>query len=340
MKKTLAVLLLIATSASAQTSRREAFPSDFKPSPCAPNVETVCKSFSPERLREAAGVYRAFHIDDKWLAAHWNELTAAYKPLCAKMSSCMTVKDNIWQYCRDMLHDDFLQVCDRYPAGSEDREHCLMVSLTYYIGLGSHEELSKQAHACTDAQPQGPERTLEAWMNPEKIPLDFNGAIDVYAYDAETHIPVRALLEIDSGKLRPTEGPIPKTGYPNKWTARLKRVPRADGHSDIVLPTLTLKATNYKPLSFKLNMDLPRMTVTMSPSSDQLKVGMNTITVTAKDVATGAPVEARVMAGNMVLGRTNTPLELELTDRDQLPEIWVTSLYDRYSDAVVMKGAK
>jgi hypothetical protein len=340
MKKTLAVLLLLAMSASAQTRRRETFPSDFKPSPCAPAVETVCKSFTPVSLRAAAGTYRAFHIDDKWLAAHWQELVAAYQPLCAKMSSCMTVVDNTWQYCRDLLRLEFMAVCNRYPEGSYDHEQCSMVSVVYHIGFGSHEELMKQAHACTAEQPQGPERTLEAWVNPEKIPLDFNGAIDVHAYDAETHIPVRALLEIDSGKLRSTEGPDPKTGYPNKWTARLKRVPRADGHSDVVLPTLTLKATGYKPLSFKLNMDMPRMNVEMSPSPDQLKVGMNTITVTARDTATGAPVEARVMAGNMVLGNTNKALELELTDRDQLPEIWVTSLYDRYSDVVVFKGAK
>lgn len=340
MKKTLAVLLLLASSALAQTTRREEFPSDYKPSPCAPSTEAACKSFTQSQLREAAGTYRAFHIDDKWLSAHWNELTGAYKPLCAKMANCLTVRDNTWQYCRDIMRDDFLAVCDRYPAGSEDREHCSMVSLTYFIGLASHQPLQEEAHACAAAQPPGAERTLEAWVSPEKVPLDFNGEIRFYAYDAETHIPVRALLEIDSGKLRSLEGPVPKTGYPNLWTARLKRVPRADGHSDVVLPTVTLKATGYKPLTFRLNMDLPRMNVEMTPSADQLRVGKNTVTITARDVATGAPVEARVMAGNMILGRTNQPLELELTERDRLPEIWVTSLYDRYSDVVVSKGAK
>ncbi|HEY0155697.1 MAG TPA: hypothetical protein VGF28_00240 [Thermoanaerobaculia bacterium] len=339
MKKTLAVLLLLAASASAQTKRPEMFPSDYKPSPCAPAVEKVCKSFTPVRLRDAAGDYRAFHIDDKWLAAHWDELMAAYKPLCAKMSNCMTVVDNTWQYCRDLVRLEFLAVCERFPKGSKDRENCEMISVVYHIGFGNHDALEKEAHACAAAQPQA-ERTLEAWLWPEKIPLDFNGEIDVHAYDAETRIPVRALLEIDAGKLRSIEGPVAKTGYPNKWTARLKRVPRADGHSDVVLPTVTLKATGYKPLTLTVPMEVPRMTVSMSPSPSELKVGMNTITVTAKDAATGAPVEARVMAGKMVLGHTNKALELELTDRDQLPEIWVTSLFDRYSDAVVVSGTK
>lgn len=339
MKKTLALLLLLATSALAQTTtKREEFPSDYKPAACAPATDAVCKSYTQAKLREAAGTYRAFHIDDKWLAAHWDELIAAYTPICAKMASCMTVRDNTWQYCRDMMRDDFVAVCDRYPKGSVDAENCGMVSLTYFIGLPSHQALQEEALACTASQPQGAERTLAAWVDPEKIPLDFNGQIRFYAYDAETHIPVRALLEIDAGKLISIEGPVPKTGYANKWTARLKRVPRADGHSDVVLPTVTLKATGYKPLTFKLNMDVPRMKVEMTPST--LQVGKNTVTVTARDVATGAPVEARVMAGKMVAGRTNEPFELELTEQDQLPEIWVTSLYDRYSDAVVSKGAK
>ncbi len=341
MKKTLAVLLLLATSAVAQTTtRREEYPSDYKPSPCAPATEETCKSYTAAKLREAAGTYRAFHIDDKWLTAHWAELSAAYTPLCAKMANCMTIRDNTWQYCRDIMRDDFLAVCDRFPKGSDDAENCGMASLTYFIGLNSHQHLQEQAHACAAEQPPGPQRTLAAWVSPEKIPLDFKGELHVYAYDAESHIPVRALLEIDSGKIRSIEGPVPKTGYPNLWTARLKRAPRADGHSDVVLPTVTLKATGYKPLTFKLNMDLPRMNVTMTPPADQLKVGKNVVTINARDAATGAPVEARVMAGNMVVGRTNQPLELELTERDRLPEIWVTSLYDRYSDAVVVKGAK
>jgi hypothetical protein len=341
MKKTLAaLLLLLATSALAQTTRREEFPSDYKPAPCAPDTDSVCKSLSQPKLREAAGTYRAFHIDDKWLAAHWTELTAEYRKICGKIASCMTLRDNTWQYCRDIMHDDFLAVCDRFPKGSEDAEQCGMVSLTYFIGLPSHQPLQEEAYACVAAQPQAPERTLEAWVDPEKVPLDFKGEIRFYAYDAETHIPVRALLEIDAGKLVSTEGPVPKTGYPNIWTARLKRVPRADGHADVVAPTVTLKATGYKPLTFKLNMDVPRMKVEMTPSADQLKVGKNTVTVTARDVTTGAPVEARVMAGKMIAGRTNQPFELELTEQDQLPEIWVTSLYDRYSDAVVSKGAK
>jgi hypothetical protein len=75
----------------------------------------------------------------------------------------------------------------------------------------------------------------------------------------------------------------------------------------------------------------------MTPSPDQLKPGKNIITVTARDAATGKPVEARVMAEDMAVGETNKPFELQLTRRDKRPEIWVTSLFDRYSDVVVAK---
>jgi hypothetical protein len=115
------------------------------------------------------------------------------------------------------------------------------------------------------------------------------------------------------------------------------RVPNADGHRDIGAPTVTLNATGYKPLTIPIEMDVPKAIVEMSPAADQLKPGMNTITVTARDAATGEPAELRVMVGDRVLGNVNQPLQFEWPQGQKRPEIWVTSLYDQYSDAVVAK---
>jgi hypothetical protein len=81
------------------------------------------------------------------------------------------------------------------------------------------------------------------------------------------------------------------------------------------------------------------MTVTMDPDPSKLKRGKNTVTITARDAATGTPVEARVMGGSSVLGKTNVPFELEIVKGQKRPEIWVTSLYDRYNDVVVVSAS-
>jgi hypothetical protein len=211
-----------------------------------------------------------------------------------------------------------------------------MFTMTYWVGLKAKGGLQEEAQKCMAAQPQT-EKTLQAFVVQQNIGPDFNGELRVHAYDADTHIPVRAYLNIDAGKLQSIEGPVPRTGYPNKWRGHLKRVPNADGHFDVVTPTATLTAEGYKTLTFPMPIDVSKMIVEMTPSPDQLKPGKNIITVTARDAATGKPVEARVMAEDMAVGETNKPFELQLTRRDKRPEIWVTSLFDRYSDVVVAK---
>ncbi|HEX8255200.1 MAG TPA: hypothetical protein VF846_18815 [Thermoanaerobaculia bacterium] len=340
MKKALGILLLLATSAFGQDAPREIFPDDYTPSPCAADADAVCASFSRSRLTQAAGTYRAYHIDDKWLDKHFDELRTWFRPLCAKMGNCFTVKDNDWVYCLDVMRDDFIAVCDRFPEGSVDREQCSMTALIYYIGLGAKTKLHEQAQSCMAMQPPQGERTLVAWVK-EKIRPGVRGDLTIHAYDAQSKIPVRARITLDGGtRVKSREGPIPKTGYTNEWTPRLKRVPNAEGHFDVAVPIVTLEATGYKPLQFALPMELSKMIVEISPAVADLKVGKNIITVSARDAVTGAPIEARVMAGSMVVGATNQPLELELTSRDQRPEIWVTSLFDRYSDVVVAPGVK
>ncbi|MDQ3280960.1 MAG: hypothetical protein M3Q69_06075 [Acidobacteriota bacterium] len=339
MKKLLGLFLLaLAPSLFAQDADRVLYPDDYKPSPCAPDAKVTCQAFPQSRASEFAATFRGFNLHQEWADAHWDEMMQAFLPLCRKISNCFTTVDNDWVFCTDIMKDEFLAACDKFEKGSDDHTQCVMFAMTYYVGLGAKTKVDAQAKACVKALPPAPEKTMTAWMKPAKLKVDHDGRIWVTAYDADTHIPVRALLTIDGGgKLQSTDNPDPTTGYPAIYRLRLKRVPNAEGHRDVVAPTATLKATGYKPYTFTLPVDVPRMTVEMSPCPDQLKVGQNTITITARDAETGKPVRARVMAEDMVLGDTNVPLELTLTPKDKRPEIWVTSLYDRYNDVVVAK---
>lgn len=334
MKKTI-LFLLLALPAIAENPTREAFPSDYKPSPCAADTAAVCQSFVQSRMTEYGATFRGFNLSQEWVNAHWDEMTKLFTPLCAKIANCFTVKGNDWVFCVDLLRADFLATCDRYPANSEDRTQCTMFALTYYIGLGAKTKLHATAQECIGGEAAPAERSLEAWIEPQTFVWGVDGELTVHAYDAETHIPVRARLTIDGGTLRSTEGPVPTTGYPSKWRAGLKRVPNTQGHRDVVAPTATLTANGYQTLTFPIAIDVPALIVAMTPPVTQLKRGMNTITVTAHDAATGEPVRMRVMAGDRVLGNTNTPLPFEVKRGEKRPEIWVTSLWDRYSDVVV-----
>jgi hypothetical protein len=336
MKKSLAFLLLVASSAFAQAPIRDKFPDDYKPSPCAADTDAVCESHPKNRFKAAGLTYRGYDIETEWINAHWDEMREAFKPVCAKVGNCFTGAGNDPVYCLHLLQEDFFNKCERFPAGSSDRDQCDMFATIYWMGLNANAPRQQESQKCMAAQPQT-EKTLQAFIVQENIRPNFNGELQVHAYDADTHIPVRAYMTIDTGTLKSTEGPVPRTGYPNKWRGRLKRVPNADGHFDVVAPTVTLTAAGYETLTFPMPIEVPKMIVEMTPSPDQLKPGKNVITVTARDAATGKPVEARVMAEDMVAGETNKPFELELTRRDRRPEIWVTSLFDMYNDAVVAK---
>jgi len=83
----------------------------------------------------------------------------------------------------------------------------------------------------------------------------------------------------------------------------------------------------------------PKVIVEMLPPPEKLKSGQNTVTVTARDAEAGKPVELRVMVGTKPAGESNKPFVLELKGKKR-PEIWTTSLFDAYSDVVVMKATK
>jgi hypothetical protein len=326
------LLFLLALPALAQPLR-ESFPADYKPSPCAADPAAVCKSFEKHRIPDYGATLRGFDIKTDWLDAHWDEMLQQFAPLCTKIANCFTVKDNTWVWCIDLMREDFLNTCERFPEGSEDRKQCRMAATVYFIGIANISGLHKTSQECAAGQNSPALRTLEAWVQPQTMGLDYDGDFTVFAYDAETHIPVRAALSVDAGKVKLTDGPA-KTGTLLGWRAGLKRVTNAGKRSEIVRPTATLEATGYKTLTIPLPIEVPTAKVEMTPPVTQLKPGANTITVTAVDTATGNPVEMRVMAGDTVLGNTNQPLRLDLK-RGKRPEIWVTSLFDRYSDMVV-----
>jgi opacity protein-like surface antigen len=341
MKKVLLLLLLatsLATSAFADDTVREIFPSDYTPSPCAADPASICESFPVSRISAGAALYRGFQLRQDWAYAHWDEMMAAFRPFCTKVASCFTIKDNDWVYCLDLARQDFLDTCNRFPEGSDDRDQCRMFAVTYYIGLGGKSQQHAKAQECSTNAADSVTRKLKAWIEPQTYDLKYNGPLTIYAYDAETHIPVRARMAIDGGKLQYTEGPFNTSGYPSIWTAGLARVLTPDGHRQFIPPTATLTATGYEPLTLPIVIDAPKLLVEMSPSADQLKPGINTINVTTRDAATGKPVEMRVMAGDLVLGNANAPLTIELKRGQKRPEIWVTSLYDHYSDYVIAKA--
>ncbi|HYI08209.1 MAG TPA: hypothetical protein VEK57_03980 [Thermoanaerobaculia bacterium] len=342
MKTLLAVLLLAGASLfAAGAPKREVFPSDYTPQSCAPSAEAVCESFPMRKITEFAAAFRRFDIDGKWVDDHGEEMRQAFLPLCGKIGHCYTVAQNDSVFCWDLALDDFMATCNRFPAGSRDFDQCTMFAKTYYIGLGAKLDLHKQTQSCAAQTPSAGERTLTYWMTPETIGPEYNGKLTIYAFDAETKLPVKANVSMDSlSELRYTQGPVTTAGYMLLWEGKPKRVPNAEGHRDVIAPTVKLEAKGYQPLTFEMPMTIPKMILEMTPAANRLKRGKNSLTITARDAETGKPVEARVMAGDIVLGDTNKPLELEIARGEKRPEIWVTSLFDRYSDVVVAPAQK
>jgi hypothetical protein len=332
MRPLIAILLLLATPALGH----EIFPSDYKPAPCADPAK-VCKSFPQSQIAEIAGL-RGFDIGQEWVDAHWNELAAALAPMCAKMATCFATPGNDFVFCNDVLALQAKSLCDRYPAGSKDREKCSFFLPTYLAGIDRNSrEPWTEMQACAAKQAPAGERTFEHWME------QGDGFFTVYAIDSETRVPVRALLHIQSAKpIHAEDVPDgrPTTFYKTPWKPQLVRVANADGHRDVVPPVVRIEAPGYRTESFSMPVAVPKMIVEMNPPLRKLRRGKNRVTITARDATTGAPVEARVMGGEHVLGKTNVPFELEWRKGQKRPEIWITNLYDRYSDVVVAPAEK
>ena len=334
MPRLLAILILLAPAALA----REPFPSDYKPSPCAQRAK-VCRSFPQSQIADVAGL-RGWDIGSEWVNKHWAALTGAMEPMCEKFATCMATPGNDWLFCNDVLAIEAKTICERYPDGSKDREKCTYFMNTYLHGIDRNSgEPWREMQACAAQQPKSAqERTFEYWMVPATFDASYPGHFTVYAIDTETRVPVQARLHITSKEQIRAEDVadgLPTTFYKVPWKISFVRVPNAQGHRDLVAPEVRIEAPGYKTQSFTLPVNVPKMNVAMNPPLAKLKRGRNTVTITAVDAATGKPVEARVMGGHAVLGKTNEPFELEIKKGEKRPEIWVTNLFERYSDVVV-----
>lgn len=341
MKTLLAILLITAPLTLADAPKREAFPSDYVPHRCAPS--DLCGSVSRGQIVEYAATLRAFDLDRDWLRKNWDDLVASMKPICDKVASCIATPGNEYVFCTDLIRDEFLATADQFPRESEDYRQWKMTALTYYIShFRSFRLAHKEAQAC--AKPTATDkRRLDVWMNPERIGPDYDGTLTIYAVDAETRVPIMAEVSFEGQKVvRAKDAPMgkPTVTYPLEWAVTFNRVPSANGHRDLVPPTVRVEAKGYDPVTFTMPVEVPRMKVEMTPRARRLRTGRNTITVTARDAKTGELVEARVMAGDTVLGETNKPLVLEIPRGAKRPEIWVTSLFDRYSDVVVARAGR
>lgn len=336
MKRLLVLLMLAVPSLAHDT--RERFPSDYKPQPCAP--QDICKSFERVEFASWAGMHRRLPVDQEWVNSHWDEMTTAFRPLCAKIASCMAVPGNDWLYCADFMRWDFLETANRFPPDSRDYDQWKMSALVFYIGLDKAIlAAAPQAQACAREKAVPGERKLEAWTSPAKIGPDYKGILTIYAIDAETRIPVKAHITVEGqqlGSANDSPDGKPMSHYPFPWPVTLNPVPNAEGHRDLVVPNAILTAEGYAVATVPIPYEVPKVLVEMEPPASKLKRGTNEVTIKARDAATGQPVELRVMAGTRILGKTNRPLTLEITGKR--PEIWVTSMFNRYGDVVVARG--
>jgi hypothetical protein len=338
--KTLIALLLFALPLAAETPR-EIYPSDYKPLLCA--AKDVCKTYDRVDFARWAGAHRKLPIRQEWVDKHWDELSAAFAPICRKIANCLASPGNTdWVFCTDFMRGDFLATADRFEKGTDDYDQWLMSSLMWYHGLDNAIMAGqKEAKACLDAQPPSEGRTLEVWTKPATIGPDYNGNLIVYALDAETRIPVMAAITIEGQTLKPAnDSPNghATSYYKFPWPITLNEVPNADGHHDVVSPKVFVQSPAYKTATFTMPIEIPKAIVEMQPPVSQLKRGPNTVTVVVKDAVTGKPVEMRVMGGDRILGDANKPFTLELKPGTKRPEIWVTSMFHRYSDVVVAKA--
>ncbi|HEX8171913.1 MAG TPA: hypothetical protein VF824_15360 [Thermoanaerobaculia bacterium] len=340
MKRLLFLLLALAPLVSfAQT--RAPYPDDYKPSPCA--AGQTCRPIDQYRIVRMGFQFQGYEIDSNWLAAHIDELRTAAEPACQKIVNCYATKGNYFIFCNELGLHDMLKVCDRWPKDSKDHRQCEMTLRAWQLtnDFGSRPQWEPlQACAKENFHPSG--KPPEVWMVPEKIGADYKGKFTVYAIDADTHAPLMADVRIENQNVYAPDVPNgqPTTSWPVPWKVTYVRVPNAAGHTDLRAPNVTVTAADYPPVVFAMPVDVPRAIVEMTPAPSKLKRGKNHITIHARDAVTGKPVELRVMAGSEVLGDSNQPLTLELARGKKRPEIWVTSLFNQYSDVVVMPREK
>lgn len=328
-------ILLLATAVAASATEQPWYPDDFTPQPCAP--ENVCTSFSVVNIRSASARYLGLSLDDTWLTKNDTAMKRYIAPQCRKIASCFATPGTTSAFCNDVVMPELRATCEKNFTDPKDREQCRIYIEIFALGMDqwSRPVFAETQKCVTAAAPAKKSTPPVVWMQPKTIPRGYKGEVMIFALDPETKIPVPGKIAVEGQVLwsRPNPEGVLATFYGFKWPIKYRRVPNAAGHTDLVAPMVTVTFDHYPEVKFRMPIEPPKMLVSMQPST--LKRGRNTITITAKDAETGAPVEARVMLGDRVLGETNKPFALELKRGEKLPQIWVTSLFDAYSDVVV-----
>jgi hypothetical protein len=345
MKPVLLLLLLSLVPFSlfaADEPARNPFPDDYTPSPCAP--ANGCDSFAESEIASAAARFLGIEMDVRWVQDHYEEFRKAIGPVCAKQATCLATPGNNRLFCNDLTAPMLRDVCltkyskDKQPG---EFEQCRQFMEIYALGI---DQRSKKASL--DAQKcAGPlvkhEKAPIVWMQPEKLPADYKGWVTFYALDPDTHVPVPAKITFEGQIVYASANPTGETAtyYPFKLPFVLIEAPRKDGHRDLVPPMVTVTPENYPTAQFRLNIEPRKLVVEMNPPASKLKRGEK-VTVSAKDAATGKPVELRVFAGQQMVGDTNLPIVIDWPKNKKRPEIWARSLFNRYSDVVVAPAQK
>jgi hypothetical protein len=354
MTTTLRPLLLalsfaaLATAASAADAppSPKAFPDDYKPAECAP--ANSCPTFDRSRMRAAAFSFLGLKLDPQWLDAHGDEMAKAFEPLCRKQATCLGTQGNLFAFCNDIISPELRSACDeRFPKEKDPQGHeqCEFFMETFELGVDQRTQaLWLVAQACANEKTPAADKTkpLVTWVTPSPIPLDYKGYISINNIDPDTRVPIQADMSVEGQIIYVSTNPVGslQTYYPFKWKPKFTRVKSANGHTELVAPTVTVKAAHYPESQFVMPVSVPKLSLDLVPPPALLHPGKNTITVVAKDAKSGKPVELRVMYGETTAGTTNEPIELTIDRKGKRQELWVTSLFDQYSDATVVAAAQ
>ncbi len=334
--------LLLASTAVAQGAPRHPFPADYTPHPCAA-VGACARNFTHVEMARLGDRMFGLAIDLDWVKAHEKELNEqVFRPMCLRVSTCFAMPGNSAAFCNDSVVGEMRSACDRYTDAKE-REKCREYVEMYMLGIDNNSiEPWKEAQSCMNSRFPAwkSEDPPVVWMEPARLPSGFNQRMKIFAQDAHTKVPVQARITIGDQVLFSKTNPNGRvdTYYPFIWPIRLVRTLRADGHHDLVPPMVTVQGERYPAVTFRMPYDVPVLKTAITPSS-KLRRGKNRITVTSVDSVTGKPIEMRVMAGTRTIGDTNKPIDADLGSA-KIPEIWITSLFDRYSDVVIVPAPK
>jgi len=337
---TIAVALLAISAHGQPTTPPDSFPSDYVPSACAPNK--ACDTFGVAEFSSAGRQFLGFSMDVRWIEAHAPEMRAAFEPFCRQIATCFATPNNSAMFCTDVVSAAARPICDtKFPKekSAHDNEQCREYLEVYFLGVDQQSmKIWRETQACVAKQPPVTHtKPPVTWMKPEVLPVDYPDYVQFFALDPDTHVPLLAQIDIEGQIIYAPSNPAGSsaTYYPLKMPFKYMRVPNAEGHTDAVPPTITIKTPGYPPVAFRLNAKVPSMKAEMTPGIPSLHAGANTVTVKAIDVESGKPIDARVMVGDDEAGYTNGPITIKLPSSGKRPEIWLKPFLDRYSDVVI-----